>query len=339
MNAPIDLRSDTVTKPSPGMRRAMAEAEVGDDVLDGDPTTRKLEERIAALLGTEDALFFPSGSQANQTGIWLATEPGTELLIEANAHLIHYEMAGSAALSGAQIRPITTPDGLLTPELVRAALRPASPHVPRVTALAIENTHNLAGGRVLDADAVDSLIRVARDAGLSVHLDGARLWNAAVAAGVKPARLTQGVDTVMVSISKGLGCPVGSCLGFRKDKRARAWEIRKRLGGGMRQSGILAAAGVYALDHNLDRIAEDHANARRFWEILSESQAVRPIQPDSNIVMVDLQVEAPPVSARLAQAGVLMSAYGPKRLRAVMHLDVSRAEVERAARILLDTLR
>ena len=339
MNAPIDLRSDTVTKPSPGMRRAMAEAEVGDDVLDGDPTTRKLEERIAELLGTEDALFFPSGSQANQTGIWLVTEPGTELLIEANAHLIHYEMAGVAALSGAQIRPITTPDGLLTPELVRAALRPASPHVPRVTALAIENTHNLAGGRVLNAGAVDGLIRAARDAGLAVHLDGARLWNAAVAAGVPPARLAHGVDTVMVSISKGLGCPVGSCLGLRKEQRARAREIRKRLGGGMRQSGILAAAGLYALDHNLDRIAEDHANAKRFAEVLSDSPTVQPSDPDSNIVMVDLESDAQPASARLAQAGVLMSAYGPKRLRAVMHLDVSRADVERAARILLDTLR
>ena len=350
----IDLRSDTVTKPSPGMRRAMAEAEVGDDVLDGDPTTRRLEERIAELLGTEDALFFPSGSQANQAGIWLVTEPGTELLIEANAHLIHYEMAGVAALSGVQIRPIATPDGggqggrggLLTPELVRLALRPASPHVPRVSALAIENTHNLAGGRVLDVAAFDGLIRAARAARLAVHLDGARLWNAAVSAGVKPARLAQGVDTVMVSISKGLGCPVGSCLGLRKDQRARAWEIRKRLGGGMRQSGILAAAGLYALDHNLDRIVEDHANAKRFAEILSDNppslrsgQAIRAIAPDSNIVMVDLQSDAQTASAQLAQAGVRMSAYGPQRLRAVMHLDVSRADVERAARILLDTLR
>ena len=338
----IDLRSDTVTQPSLGMRRAMAEAEVGDDVLDGDPTTRKLEERIAELLGTEDALFFPSGSQANQTGIWLITEPGTELLIEANAHLIHYEMGGVAALSGAQIRPILTPDGVLTPELVRAALRPVSPHVPRVTALAIENTHNLAGGRVLDAAAVDGLIGAARDAGLAVHLDGARLWNAAAAARVPPARLAQGADTVMVSISKALGCPVGSCLGFRKDRRARAWEIRKRLGGGMRQSGILAAAGLYALDHNLDRIAEDHANAKRFAEMLSDSQTVRPTQPDSNIVMVDLEREgatAEAASARLAHAGVRMSAYGPKRLRAVMHLDVSRSDVERAAHIILATLR
>ncbi len=180
----IDLRSDTVTRPSPGMRRAMAEAEVGDDVLDGDPTTRRLEERIAELLGTGDALFFPSGTQANQTGIALVTEPGTELLLEANAHLVHSEVAGVAALSGVQIRPITTPDGLLTADLVRGALRPPSPHVPRITALAIENTHNNAGGRVLDAAGVDGLTRAARDARLAVHLDGARLWNAAAAAGV-----------------------------------------------------------------------------------------------------------------------------------------------------------
>ena len=339
---PIDLRSDTVTKPSAGMRRAMAEAEVGDDVLDGDPTTRRLEERVAELLGTEDALFFPSGTQANQTGIALVTEPGTELLVDANAHLVDYEHAGVAALAGVQIRPIASPDGLLTAELVRATLRAPSPHVPRITALAIENTHSVAGGRVLGAAAVDGLIRAARDARLAVHLDGARLWNAAAAAGVTPARLAQGADTVMVSISKALGCPVGSCLGFRKDRRPRVWEIRKRLGGGMRQSGILAAAGLYALDHNLGRIGEDHANAKRFAEILSDSPAARPSHPESNIVMVDLLRDgatAEAAAARLAQAGVRLAVYGPRRLRAVTHLDVSRADVERAARIILDTLR
>jgi threonine aldolase len=343
----IDLRSDTVTKPSPGMRRAMADAEVGDDVLDGDPTTRRLEERIAELLGTEDALFFPSGTQANQTGIALVTEQGTELLLEANAHLVHSEVAGVAALTGVQIRPITTPDGLLSADLVRGALRAPSPHVPRITALAIENTHSTAGGRVLDAAAVDALVRTARDAGLRVHVDGARLWNAAVAAGVKPARLAQGADTVMVSISKGLGCPVGSCLGFKQEWRARAWEIRKRLGGGMRQSGILAAAGLYALDHNLARIGEDHANAKRFAELLSDSPAaksfkVRPSDPQTNIVMVDLlrSGDTPEsVSPRLAHAGVRLAPWGPRRLRAVTHLDVTRSDVERAARIVVETLR
>jgi len=338
----IDLRSDTVTKPSAAMRRAMAEAEVGDDVLDGDPTTRRLEQRIAELIGTEDALFFPSGTQANQTGIWMVAEHGTEVLVEADAHLVHFELGGIAALSGAQIRLITTPDGLLTPDLVRAALRPPSPHVPRITALAVENSHNTAGGRVLSVQAYDGLVSVASDAGLGVHVDGARLWNAAVAASVPPARLTRGADTVMVSFSKGLGCPVGSCLGFKASRRARAWEIRKRLGGGMRQSGILAAAALYALDHNLDRIGEDHANAKRFAELLSDSPAVRPSDPDTNIVMLDLQRDGDTpdaVAQRLARAGLRIAPWGPRRLRAVTHLDVTRADVERAARVVVETLR
>jgi threonine aldolase len=342
VTAPIDLRSDTVTKPSAAMRRAMAEAEVGDDVLDGDPTTRRLEERIAGLLGTEDALFFPSGTQANQTGIALLTRPGTELLLEANAHLVHYEMAGLAALWGVQIRLVATPDGLLTPELVRGAVRPASPHVPRASALAVENTHNAAGGRVLGRDALDGVVRAARAAGLAVHVDGARLWNAAVAAGVPPARLARGADTVMVSVSKGLGCPVGSCLGFPRELRPRAWEIRKRLGGGMRQSGILAAAALYALDHNLGRIADDHHNARRLGELLADSPALRPSVPETNIVMLDLVREtdtADTVIPRLARAGVLVVPFGPRRLRAVTHLDVSLGDVERAARLIAETLR
>jgi threonine aldolase len=342
MTGPVDLRSDTVTKPSTAMRRAMAEAEVGDDVLDGDPTTRRLEARIAGLLGTEDALFFPSGTQANQTGIALLTQPGTELLLEANAHLVHYELAGLAALWGVQIRPIATPDGLLTPEFVRGAVRPPSPHVPRSSALAVENTHNAAGGRVLAPDAFDGVVQGARAAGLAVHVDGARLWNAALAAGVPPARLTRGADTVMVSVSKGLGCPVGSCLGFSKALRPRAWEIRKRLGGGMRQSGILAAAALYALDHNLERIAEDHANAKQFAELLSDGPAVRPSDPETNIVMLDLVREtdsSETVIPRLARAGVLVVPFGPRRLRAVTHLDVGRSDIERAARIIVETLR
>src|SRR5213594_3765504 len=265
MNA-IDLRSDTVTKPSAGMRRTMADAEVGDDVLDGDPTTRRLEQRIAELLGTEDALFFPSGTQANQTGIGLLAEQGTEVILEANAHLVHSEVAGGAALSGVQIRPITTPDGLLTGDLVRGALRPASPHVPRVGAVAVENTHNAAGGKVMPAAVMAGIVAAAEQGDVRVHLDGARLWNAALALGVPLASLARGAATVMVSFSKGLGCPVGSCLAFAAPDRALAWEIRKRLGGGMRQSGILAAAALYALDCNLSRLAEDHANAKLLGE-------------------------------------------------------------------------
>lgn len=340
----IDLRSDTVTRPSPAMRRAMAEADVGDDVLDRDPTTRRLEERVAELLGMDDALFFPSGTQANQTAVALLAPPGTELLLEANAHLVHYELAGVAANWGVQIRPIATPDGLLTAEQVNVALRPPSPHLPRAGALAVENTHNAAGGKVMAPDVMDGIVGAARAARLPVHLDGARLWNAAAALAVPPARLARGVATVMVSLSKGLGCPVGSCLAFsaRENERARAWEIRKRLGGGMRQSGILAAAGLYALEHNLTRLSEDHENARLLAQRLSDCPALRPSAPESNIVMIDLVgggQTADGVIPKLAQAGVRLVPFGTYRLRAVTHLDVSRDDVARAAEVIRSALR
>jgi len=340
---PIDLRSDTVTRPSAAMRRAIADAEVGDDVLDRDPTTRRLEERVAELLGKDDALFFPSGTQANQTAVGLLARPGSELLLEADAHLVHYELGGVAANWGVQIRPIVTPDGLLTPELLRAALRPGSPHVPRAGAIAVENTHNAAGGKLMPPATMDGIVAVARAAGLPVHLDGARLWNAAAALGVNIARLAVGAATVMVSFSKGLGCPVGSCLAFATGtvERARAWEIRKRLGGGMRQSGVLAAAALYALDHHLDRLADDHANARLLADRLAGCGAVRPSVPETNIVMIDLARAgdtAEAVIPKLARAGVLVVPFGARRLRAVTHLDVTRADVERAADLIAATL-
>lgn len=337
----IDLRSDTVTRPSAAMRKAMAEAEVGDDVLDGDPTTRRLEERVAELLGKGDALFFPSGTQANQTGIWLSTRPGTELLVEANAHLVHYEIAGVAALSGVQVRPIATPDGLLTADLVRGALRPGSPHVPRPSAIAIENTHNAAGGKVMPVAVADAIGALADEVGLPLHLDGARLWNAATALGAAPARCARPARTVMVAFSKALGCPVGSCLAFPKEARRDVWEIRKRLGGGMRQSGILAAAALYALDHNLERIAEDHANAKKLAAGLRGHPAVRPLEPETNIVMLDLVREgdtAESVIPKLAERGVKVVPFGPRRLRAVTHLDVSTQDIERAIAVIADLL-
>ena len=339
--APIDLRSDTVTRPSPAMRRAMAEAEVGDDVLDQDPTTRRLERRVAELLGQDDALFFPSGTQANQTAVALLTRPGTELLLEANAHLVHYELGGVAANWGVQIRPIASPDGLLSGELVGAALRPASPHLPLAGAVAVENTHNAAGGKVMSPAVMDGIVAVAHAAGLRVHLDGARLWNGAAALGVSPSRLARGAATVMVSFSKGLGCPVGSCLTVAADERPRAWEIRKRLGGGMRQSGILAAAGLYALEHNLQRIGDDHANARFLAERLGACAGVRVTVPETNIVMIDLVRPgdaADAVLSKLAAAGVLLVPFGARRLRAVTHLDVSRSDVARAAEVIASQL-
>jgi threonine aldolase len=337
----IDLRSDTVTKPTPEMRRAMAQAEVGDDVLDGDPTTRRLEQRTAELLGMDDALFFPSGSQANQTGIALCTRPGTELVVEANAHLVTFEVAGVAALSGVQIRPVTTPDGRLTAPLVRGALRPVSPHLPRQSAIAVENSHNASGGRVLPPAEMAAIVAVGRAAGLELHLDGARLWNAATALQVPPARLVLGVTTVMVSYTKGLGCPVGSCLAFAGGRRAEAWEIRKRLGGGMRQSGVLAAAGLYALEHHLPGIAQDHEHARLLAERLADCRAVRVETPETNIVMIDLVRDADladAVARRLEAAGLLVTPYGVRRLRAVMHRDVGRPEIERAAALVAQVL-
>ncbi len=339
--ARIDLRSDTVTKPTPEMRRAMAEAEVGDDVLDGDPTTRRLEQRTAELLGMEDALFFPSGTQANQTGIALCTRPGTELVVEANAHLVTFEVAGVAALSGVQIRPVTTPDGRLTAPLVQGALRPASPHLPRQSAVAVENSHNASGGRVLPPAEMAAIVAVGRAAGLELHLDGARLWNAATALQVSPARLVLGVTTVMVSYTKGLGCPVGSCLAFAGRRRAEAWEIRKRLGGGMRQSGVLAAAGLYALEHHFPGIARDHEHARLLAERLADCRAVRVETPETNIVMIDLVRDADTADAvanRLATAGLLVTPYGVQRLRAVMHRDVARPDIERAAALVAQVL-
>ena len=342
MQTPIDLRSDTVTRPSPAMRRAMAEAEVGDDVLDFDPTTRRLEQRTAELLGKGDALFFPSGTQTNQTAVWFNCQRGTELVVEANAHLLHHEIAGVAGLAGTQIRPVATPDGILTADLVRAALRPASPHYPRISAIAIENTHNAAGGKVMPAATADAIGALAREIGVPLHLDGARIWNAAVALGVAPARLAAPARTVSACFSKGLGAPVGSCLAFPAEHRRELWEIRKRFGGGMRQSGILAAAALYALEHNFGRLADDHANAKRLADGLRGHPAVAPLEPDSNILMLDLTREGDTSDAvipKLAARGVLVTAFGPQRLRAVTHLDVSAADIERAVGIIAEVLR
>lgn len=338
---PIDLRSDTVTRPSPGMRKAMAEAEVGDDVLDFDPTTRKLEERVAALLGKEAAYFFPSGTQANETAIRLLTRPGTELLVEENAHLIHYELAGVAELSRVQIRPIPTPDGVLTAELARKAVRHPSSIAPKPSAITLENTHSLAGGKVVPVAAWDGVVALAAELKLPIHLDGSRLWHASAFLKTPLDRLARGATTVMVTLSKGLGCPVGSVLAFPAAARADVWEIRKRLGGGMRQSGILAAAGLYALDHNVERVAEDHATAKRLVNALAGHKGVKAVPTETNIVMLDLLNERDTtdnVIPKLAAKGVLCVAMGLKRLRAVTHLDVSPEDADKAARTIAEVL-
>ena len=334
----IDLRSDTVTRPDAGMRRAMADAEVGDDVLDGDPTTRRLEERMAALLGHEAALFFPSGTQANQVGAALHVASGDELILEADAHLMHYEMGALTALWGIQPRQVATTDGLLTPALVEAAIR-SGRYVPRTAAISVENTHNLAGGRVMPEATLAAIADVAAGHGLGLHLDGARLWNAAAALGVAPGALARHATTVMVSLSKGLGCPVGSCLAGPQALMERAWILRKRLGGGMRQSGILAAAGLYALDHHLDGIVEDHANARRLAAALDGHPRVAAAVPESNIVMLDLVGwSATDAATRLAARGILLVAFGAARLRAVTHRDVSEQQIDIAGRAIATVL-
>ncbi len=329
----IDLRSDTVTRPAPEMRRVMAEAPVGDDILDGDPTTLRLEEAVAALCGKEAALFFPSGTQTNQTAVWLHTQRGTELILEADAHLIHYEKAGVAGLSGVQIRPVSTADGVLTANSIMSVLRHTE-HEPELSAIAVENTHNRAGGKVMPLHVWDELVRFGGELGVPIHLDGARLWNAAIALGESPARVAKGASSVSVCLSKGLGCPVGSCLAGDAFLISRARHVRRRFGGAMRQSGILAAAGLYAIEHNLSRLEVDHSNAKLLAERFDGHPNVQATVPDTNIVMLDLKAvgqTAESALATLAEAGVLMVPFGPTRLRAVTHLDVTTEEVERAA--------
>ncbi|MCH7491063.1 MAG: aminotransferase class I/II-fold pyridoxal phosphate-dependent enzyme [Gemmatimonadetes bacterium] len=335
----IDLRSDTVTLPSKGMRRAIADAEVGDDVLDGDPTTKRLEDRLAELLGHEAALFFPTGTQANQTAVALHADRGTEVVVEATSHLLHYERGAAAAFWGVQLREVVTPDGILTPDLVRAKIRDGSADFPRTSAVVIENTHSEAGGKVTDLATMRGLRELCDAQGVAIHIDGARLWNAAVATGEPPHRLAAFGSTVMVSFSKGLGCPAGSCLAGPKDLLDAAVSIRRGLGGGMRQSGMLAAACLYALDHNMERLADDHAKAMAAADILADHSELSVGRPDTNIVMIDLHNrQAADAAQLLSDAGVRLSVYGPQRLRAVTHLGVSEAEVRRAAKTVAEML-
>ncbi len=329
----VDLRSDTVTRPSPDMRRAIAEAKVGDDVLGDDPTVKRLQERLAELLGKEASLFFPSGTQANQTAVLLHTRLGSEAICEANAHVLHYEFAGAAAWSGVQLRPVPTADGVLTAELARPFVRPENPHLMSTTLICAENTHNMAGGKLMPLETLKGLRDLADEHGLPLHLDGARLWNAAAAAGETPAELAAPADTVMVSFSKGLGAPIGSALAGTTEAMGRAHRWRKRLGGGMRQVGILAAAALFALEHNLDRIADDHARARRLAEHVDGLDGFRVVPPDTNIIMIDVErddVSPDDIVGFLAERGVWLLPTGPRRLRAVAHLDVDDAGIERA---------
>ena len=331
-NNVIDLRSDTVTVPHEDMRTAIANAEVGDDVLDGDPTTKRLEDRVARLLGHEAGLYFPSGTQANQVAIGLLAGPGSEIVLEDQSHIVHYEQAGAANLWGVQVRTVSTADGVLTPDRISDVIRNGEALLPQTAAIVIENTHSYHGGRVTDLEVMRAVRDLADQRGIALHIDGARLWNAAVALGQPLDVLGRLGTTVMVSFPKGLGCPVGALLAGPKTLIERGVRMRQRLGGAMRQSGILTAACLYALDHNLERIVEDHDKARMFADVLSDHEAVTPVGPDTNIVMLDLHTHPAVDAAKLLErTGVKLSVFGPRRLRAVMHLGVTEDQVRDAA--------
>ena len=335
-DTPIDLRSDTVTRPSPGMRRAMAEAPVGDDQYGEDPSVNRLQERLADLLGKEAALFVPSGTMSNQIALKLLTRPGDEVILGEDAHMIWHEAGAGAANSGVQYTAVGR-GGLFTVEDFRAALKPPGHIVlPPTGLVAVENTHNLGGGVVFPQGDARAICAAAREAGIASYLDGARLFNAATASGLGLAELARPFDLVSVALSKGLGCPVGSVLAGDKAMIARAVRIRRMFGGAMRQSGILAAAGLYALDHNAARLAEDHAHARLIAERLAGlSGALLDLATvQTNIVIFRLGEGLPDamaIAARAKAEGVLVSALGPRTVRAVTHLDVSRDDCERAA--------
>jgi threonine aldolase len=340
MAQPIDLRSDTVTRPTPAMRRAMADAEVGDDVLDGDPTVRALEERVASLLGKETALFFPSGTMANQTGVWLLSRRGTEVLLDAEAHLIHWEIAGLAGLCGVQPRPLRGAGAVYDADALRAGIRPASPNAPQASLVCVENTHNGAGGKVTSLDGLRAIRDVAREHSLPVHMDGARLWNAAVATETNIADFAACADTVMVSFSKGLGAPVGAALAGSREAMGEAWQTRKRFGGGMRQSGILAAAALFGIREHWPRMHEDHERAGKLARAVDGAGGAKVVPPDTNIVMIDLpaRITASELSARCAEQGVKISPWNATRVRAVTHLDVDDAGITRAGEVIVRAL-
>jgi threonine aldolase len=328
----IDLRSDTVTKPTPAMRAAMAAAEVGDDVFGDDPTVNRLEARAAEAVGKEAALFVPSGTMANLVALLTHSNPGDEVILGDQSHIFQYEVGGAARIAGLVTRTLANrPDGTLDPEELRAAIRPETIHSPGSRLLCLENTHNRCAGAALPPAAVAGLAEIARRRGLAVHLDGARIFNAAAALGVTAAELAAPCDSISFCFSKGLGAPVGSVLCGKREFIDRARRFRKLLGGGMRQAGVLAAAALYALDNHIERLPEDHTNARRLAEGLAALGPFRPILPQTNIVVVDvLEGRVDDWLAAFAAEGVLAVAFGPGRFRMVTHLDVRSADVDEA---------
>ncbi|HVK17284.1 MAG TPA: low-specificity L-threonine aldolase [Fimbriiglobus sp.] len=336
----IDLRSDTVTKPTPAMRAAMFAAEVGDDVYGEDPTVNQLEERVADTLAKEAALFVPSGTMANQVAVRLHCRPGDELLCEATSHVYLWEGGAPAALSGVTTRLIPGAFGVLSVRDLEGTLHPPDDiHSPTSRLVCLENTHNRGGGRVYPVETVREVSAWARRNGLGLHLDGARLWNAVVASGVAAREWCGHFDTVAVCFSKGLGAPVGSALAGTRDMIRQARRVRKLYGGAMRQAGFLAAACLYAMDHHIDRLVEDHANAKLLAAAVADTPGLKLVPPavETNLVWFEVAPEvgtARQVAGRLKDHGILVAALGETVVRACTHLDVSRADCERAAEVI-----
>lgn len=343
----IDLYSDTQTRPTAAMRAAIAAAEVGDEQKFQDPTINRLRERVCALLGKDDAVFLPSGTMANEIAIAVHCRPGDEVLAEKSSHIIHFEGGGPAALAGVMIRAIDGGDGrsgTFDAADVAAASRPANRYFPRTRLVCVEQTANLAGGRVWPVDRLQAVAAAARERGLAIHMDGARLMNAVVASGVAADRHTAGFDSVWIDFSKGLGCPVGAMLAGSRDFIAEAWRLKQRWGGAMRQAGIVGAAALHALDHHVERLAEDHDNARLLATELAglPGIVVDPAAIDTNIVFFGLRdtaLDAPDLVAALEARGVVMGAFDATTIRAVTHLDVSRDDVLSAAACVRELLR
>jgi threonine aldolase len=336
-NRLIDLSSDTATRPSPGMRKAMAEAEVGDEQSGSDPTTSALQERVASLLGKEAAVFLPSGTMCNQIALLVHCRPGDEVIAADMAHIFTSEAGGGSAFAGVQTWPIATARGIFTPADVTAAVRDGGGrHSPRSRLVALEQTVNRGGGAVWPLEAIEAVAAAAKRHGLSLHMDGARILNAEVASGVPARRMAAPCDSVWLDLSKGLGCPVGGVLAGSRTFIDEAWRWKHRMGGAMRQSGVLAAAGLYALDRNVARLAEDHANAKRLAEMIGNLPGIRIMNPEveTNIVFIDPRASgrAPKeIVAALATHGVRMGTSYGGMIRAVTHLDVTAEDMEAAA--------
>jgi threonine aldolase len=335
----IDLRSDTVTKPSQVMREAMARAEVGDDVFGEDPTVNRLQEVAARLLGKEAALFVPSGTMANQLAVRLHTNPGDEMIVESGSHVVRYESGAAAGLSGVQTCWIPGIRGILEPGQIEAAIRPSDYHNPPTTLISLENTHNRGGGSIYPLPTILAIRKIAEAHKVAMHLDGARLFNAVVATGIPAADYARSFETVSFCLSKGLGAPVGSLICSDAGRIGKLRRLRKMFGGGMRQAGIIAAAGLYALEHNIERLAEDHRHAKQLAGALAGLPGVRitPEHVETNIVVFDISETArtaEDVLGRLKAEGLLLVPFGPATLRAVTHLDISSDQIEQACAIL-----